>query len=330
MRALLAVDAGGTSTRAVVVGLDGVCRGFGTAGAGNPISSGPTHAAREVATATRRALASAGVERVDGPVVLAMAGSSADEGSGWIAAELAAAGAAGPIRIESDLLATYCAAAWEPDGYAVVAGTGAAAIRVRAGRQELVGDGLGWLLGDGGSGFWIGRRVVRAVAAQLDGRGPVTALTALLLADLGIRAGTSRAGGSRPDALQELVRSVYALRPIELARFSPLAFAAGDDAAAAGIRRAAGNALEEAVAAVRDPDVTGPLVGGGGVLAALAARCELPGGDGIRLVADGTAGAVVLALRAAGVGVDRATLEVVVGTLAERRIMSGGSAGYDR
>jgi N-acetylglucosamine kinase-like BadF-type ATPase len=315
MRTLLAVDAGGTSTRAVVVAVDGECRGFGTAGSGNPISSGPEYAAREVASAARVAIAGAGGGRVDGPVVLAMAGSSSDADTAWIAPELAAAGAGGPIRVESDLLATFCAGAWEADGYAMVAGTGAAAIRVRGGRQERVGDGLGWLLGDAGSGFWIGRRVVRAVSADLDGRGPATALTALLLEALGITSATTATHGGRPAALHGLVRAAYALRPIELARFAPLVFAAGGDATATRIRDEARSALRDAFAAVHDAEVRGPLVAGGGVLAALGAPDGLPGVEEVRTVADGTAGAVALALRADGVTVDRATFDRIHSSL---------------
>jgi len=309
MRTLLAVDAGGTSTRAVVVAADGACRGFGAAGSGNPISSGPEYAAHEVAAAARAAIASAGGAGVEGPVVLAMAGSSADAGTGWIAPALADAGASGAIRIESDLLATFCAGAWEADGYALVAGTGAAAIRVRGGRQERVGDGLGWLLGDAGSGFWIGRRIVRAVSADLDARGPATALTALLLDDLGITAPTTAEHGGRPAALHALVRAVYALRPIELARFAPLVFAAGDDSTAGRIRTEARAALRDALTAVHDPTVRGPLVAGGGVLAALGAPVGVRDVEEVRLVADGTVGAVVLALRADGVTVDRAMFD---------------------
>jgi len=316
MRTLLAVDAGGTSTRAVVVRASGECIGYGTAGSGNPISSGPAYAAGQVRAAVRTALAAASVAHVEGAVVLAMAGSSADADTGWIAPGLASVGAPGRVVVESDLLATFCAGAWEADGYAVVAGTGAAAIRVRAGRQERVGDGLGWLLGDAGSGFWIGRRVVRAVAAELDGRGPTTVLTPALLAALGItdavRAGDAR---GRPDALRALVHEIYALRPIELARFAPLVFGAGGDAVAAAIRDEARAALRTALDAVHDDDVHGPLVCGGGVLGSLGAPIGLPGVEEVREVADGAVGAVVLALRDDGVEVDRAVFERVRGSL---------------
>lgn len=52
MPTFLAVDAGGTSTRSVLVTADGACLGYGTAGGGNPISSGTERAASAVITAT--------------------------------------------------------------------------------------------------------------------------------------------------------------------------------------------------------------------------------------------------------------------------------------
>ena len=127
---------------------------------------------------------------------------------------------------------------------------------------------------------------------------------------------TTPRDGGRPAALQALVRAAYTLRPIELAQFAPLVFAAGGDATATRIRDEARSALRDAFAAVHDPQVRGPLVAGGGVLAALGAPDGLPGVDEVRTVADGTVGAVVLALRADGVAVDRATFGRIRSSLA--------------
>jgi glucosamine kinase len=314
MTDLLAVDAGGTSTRAIVLTPDGDCRGFGRAGSGNPISSGPDHAARELVAAVREALEQASSRGSDGVAVFAMAGAGSRVPMDSIAVQLGRVGVLGELRLESDLLATFCSGAWELDGYAVVAGTGAAAIRVEGGRQVAVADGLGWLLGDAGSGFGIGRRIVRAVAADLDRRGPTTSLTALLLAELGIASEGEPTGMGRPASLGLLVDAVYALRPIDLARFAPLVFMAGEDEVAAAIRDDARAALRTSLAAVRTAEVAGPVVGGGGVLGALG----LPGVD-LHPVVDGAVGAAVLALRANGIVVDRPMFERMRDSLAALR-----------
>jgi N-acetylglucosamine kinase-like BadF-type ATPase len=309
MDILLAVDAGGTSTRAVALSTDGLCVGYGRAGSGNPISSGTEHAAREVAAAARAALEGASVTSVARSTVLAMAGSRTYVSTDWITSALTAIGVRGSVVLESDLLATFCSGAWGSNGYAVVAGTGAAAIRVRDGRQDLSADGLGWLLGDDGSGFWIGNRVVRAAAAQLDGRGPATALTGLALAaaDIPADAGTEPGEDGRPEALRLLLDTVYGLRPIELARFAPLVFEAGDDPVAVQIIADARAALHTTLAAIDTAQVIGPVVCGGGVLGRLGMPIDgLAGATEVRQVPDGAVGAAVLALRDNGIAVDRA------------------------
>jgi N-acetylglucosamine kinase-like BadF-type ATPase len=308
---LVAVDAGGSSTRAVVLDASGRCLGVGTAGSGNPISAGPDSVVLAVGTAVGTSIAAAGVSPAD--VVggsVAMAGASGREHPG-ITAGLAAAGVGAPYVVESDLLAMYCAGTLEPDGYGLVAGTGAAAIRVRGGAVETSADGMGWLLGDEGSGYWIGHQVARAVVADLDGRGRPTALTPLLLDSLGV------------DAVLELVHLLYADRPVRLAGFAPLAFAAGDDPVAATIVEGASRALAHTLASVLAEDVDGPLVLGGSVLlhqASVAAYvADSSGARHVRTVADGLAGAASLALRHHGITVDPDVFDRIATTLANLR-----------
>src|SRR6266487_3126042 len=81
-------------------------------------------------------------------VVLAMAGAGRTSVAPEIRRRLAGIGLDAPLVFESDLLATYFSGTHRPDGYAVIAGTGAGAIRVEDGRQVAVADALGWLLGD--------------------------------------------------------------------------------------------------------------------------------------------------------------------------------------
>src|SRR5262249_7030290 len=226
---LVAVDAGGTSTRAVVVHPPGQCLGYAVAGSGNPTAVGPetAAAAESVLGALRRAEVPSTRIRL---VVLAMAGAGTTSVAAEIRRRLAGSGLDAPVVFESDLLATYFSGTHRPDGYAVIAGTGAGAVRVEDGRQVAGADALGWLLGDEGSGFWIGQRVVRAALADLDGRGPSTALTPLMLARLGVPA-PSDAGDREP--IMAVVRALYADPPVRLADYAGLGFE-GDGGGAAG------------------------------------------------------------------------------------------------
>jgi glucosamine kinase len=324
----LAVDAGGSSTRAVVLDPTGRCLGLGIAGSGNPRSSGPDRAALALAEAVRRATESAGVppSSITGAVV-AMAGSRSlgpDGADAVVGPALAGAGVRPEAVGESDILAMFHTGSWALDGYALVAGTGAAAIRVRGGRVDAVSDGMGWLLGDEGSGFWIGHHVVRAVVAALDDRGPATVLTERVLADLGIEA------SGRP-ALARLVDLVYDMRPVGVARFAPLAFAAGGDEVAAEIVRGASEALAHTLDTIVDDPAAGPLVLGGSILlhqpvvaSAVEHSFQRRAGGAVVRVADGTAGAAALALRHGGVAVDAAVFARIAGSLEALRTPTAG------
>ena len=323
---LVAVDAGGTRTRAVVVRPPGQCLGYAVAGSGNPIAVGPQGAAASVAESVTGALRRAEVPGTQiRLVVLAMAG--AGRGQASLAAEirgrLAGTGVDAPLVFESDLLATYFSGTHRPDGYAVIAGTGAGAIRVEDGRQVAVADALGWLLGDEGSGFWIGQRVVRAALADLDGRGPSTALTPLMLARLGVPA---PADAADREPIMAVVRALYAGPPVRLADFAGLVFEAGGDGTAGRILDDAAAALARTLGAVSSPAVRGPVVLGGGILGRgpevagrLAARLSARGAEEVHAVADGAAGVCVLALRRFGTDVGEAAFRQLAVSLAAVR-----------
>jgi glucosamine kinase len=328
---VLGIDVGGTSTRAVLVAADGRCLGYGATGAGNPTSSGTETASAAIVAAASAALERAGLAATSADVravVVAIAGGTAPS-SVSIAEALAATGVAGEVSFESDVLATYCSGSMAADGYVLIAGTGAVAGRIRDARLDALCDGVGWLLGDDGSGFWIGRRVVRSVAAALDGRGPATALTRMVLDALGIDDASERRHGGRLDSQRRLVEAVYRLRPVALSRFAQLAFAASadGDAPAQRIVDDAADALATTIAAVIDPEVAGPVVLGGSILAqqpaiaervVAAVRAAGVIGD-VSTVGDGTVGAAVLALRHAGAAVDPDVFDRIASSLAALR-----------
>ena len=294
----IAVDAGGTSTRAVAIDPAGNVLGYGRSGGGNPTSAGVPGAVAAIGAAVEGAVAGRPADEVEA-VVLAMAGERTDA----FFAELSALGL-GSVNLQPDLLAMFHSGTSRLEGYGVVAGTGSIAARVRDGALHRVVGGKGWLLGDAGSGFWIGHRVARAVVSALDEQGPATALTPLVLKGVGI---ADEPAGS---ALRRLVSALYARRPVQLADFAPLAFRVPDDAVARAILIEAADALADLLATVREPGLDGPVVLGGSVLARgfLAGPAELR--DRLRLPAevvpasDGVVGAAVLALHGAGIAVD--------------------------
>src|ERR1700753_667127 len=98
---LVAVDAGGTSTRAVVLRPPGRCLGYAVAGSGNPTAVGAQAAAASVAESVAGALRASGVPAARiRLVVLAMAGAGTTSVAGEIGGRLAGAGLDAPLVFE--------------------------------------------------------------------------------------------------------------------------------------------------------------------------------------------------------------------------------------
>ena len=85
---------------------------------------------------------------------------------------------AGQVLMAHDSVTSYLGALGDTRGVVVAAGTGVVTLAVGAHDVARV-DGWGNLLGDAGSGYWIGRAALEAVMREHDGRGPATALTAV-------------------------------------------------------------------------------------------------------------------------------------------------------
>lgn len=171
------------------------------------------------------------------------------------------------VQVVDDMVTAFAAGGTGGDGLLLLAGTGAAAVRFAGHRPVERSDGMGWLLGDAGSAVWIGREVLRAAAADLDRRGPSTALSAAVLGELGLPAPGEPGAG---DVRQAMIATVDPLAPAAWGRFAPLASdaAAAGDAAAERILDGAAEALLGTLDAVRDPGagVGGAVVVTGSVL----------------------------------------------------------------
>ncbi|WDV55216.1 BadF/BadG/BcrA/BcrD ATPase family protein [Streptomyces coeruleorubidus] len=183
---VIGLDAGGTRTRAVLATAEDGCPvGEGAAGPGNALTVPVPQLTEHLAEAVGRAVPESVRDRV-----VAVAGGfagatdAADDEPGRRNALAALTAAlrrlgidAGPPVIGSDIEAAFASAPGTPaDGLALVAGTGAVAMRITGRRGTATVDGDGWLLGDDGSGFWIGRAAVRAALRMADGRGAPTVL----------------------------------------------------------------------------------------------------------------------------------------------------------
>jgi glucosamine kinase len=250
-------DLGGTSTRILLVGTDGQEHGRGVTGGGNPTTD-PAGAAAALADALRTALVGVDPGRVQASV-LGVAGGSALRipavathfGGVWEEAGLRCDPGYVP-----DLEVAFASGTPEADGAVLVAGTGAAAGSLVDRRLTRTADGHGWLLGDDGSGFWLGREAVRATLRALEAGTSPGPLVDSVLRELD-------AAAERRDRQRDRVIQMVNSRPgVQLSALAPLVTAAhraGDPQALSIVERAAA-ALVATLGLIRDPAESTPIV----------------------------------------------------------------------
>lgn len=324
--ALLAIDVGGSTSRATMVDLAGNCLGQGRNRGGNPGSNPPAEAAAAIIAAAQAAAAQAGGPLDIKVALLAIAGPRNADVQRRLEDAFHTMGLTGPLVLDGDTNAMLPSVTAATEGYCVFAGTGSGAVRVRNGEIDGVVDAAGYLVGDLGSGFWLGHHAAIAVAAALEGRGPDTALTKTVLDVLDIPLTDDTAFDGRPAPLRMFIDAIYKMRPIELARFAPQVIANRDDPIAAALLAQAERYLLDDFRLVYDPGMPGPVVLGGSVAAHLAglpaAISDVIRAAGhepdIRLAGDPSVGAAVLALRHQGVMVDEAMLKHIAASMAAR------------
>jgi glucosamine kinase len=133
-----------------------------------------------------------------------------------------------PIAVTDDSEAALLGAFDGAPGIVVIAGTGSIACGSDSSGALVRIGGHGFLLGDDGGGYWIGRECLRAALSADDGSGPATALCGVVAQIYGAD-------------LRDAVRRVHA-EPTNRQLFTalvPLAAAVDDDVATDIFARAA-------------------------------------------------------------------------------------------
>jgi glucosamine kinase len=170
---LMAVDAGGTKTAACFA-RQASAHGFEVLGRGqtvgaNPLTIGVERAAEVICVAIELARREANLPaKVADRAVLSIAGAADPQIAAQLIEQLRAKYLASRIAIVSDVLPILAACSDDGAGVALIAGTGSVAVgRDAAGRIVRCG-GWGYLLGDDGSGYAIGRAAIRLALEDLE------------------------------------------------------------------------------------------------------------------------------------------------------------------
>ena len=239
---VLGIDAGGTKTVCLLADDQGAILAEARGGGANLQAHGELevekvlHHVMDTAIGTRDIRPAA--------ICLGIAGVDRPQDAEAVRGIMRRIGAKARTLVVNDALVALVAGTGASDvpGVVIIAGTGSIAYgRNAAGRAARAG-GWGYLLGDEGSGFWIGRRALSAIVRAADGRGPSTQLTDLVMNRLKL---------VRPS---DLIRETYYrdLRRTAIAGLAPLVQQARDagDAVASEILNQAAIELTAAASSV--------------------------------------------------------------------------------
>jgi glucosamine kinase len=259
---VVGVDGGGSKTRAVVADHRGteIVAVDGDASAVKPGRA--EESAAVIASVVRDALAAAGMPHVTPRVLcvgVAGVGRETERQQLWQA--LMGMELADEIVVHADATVALDDAFGDGPGILLVAGTGSIAYgRSPAGNFARCG-GWGSVIGDEGSGAWIGRRALSIVTAASDGREPETALSGAILT------------ATQTNETTELINWASTATPRDLASLAPavMSTAEGGDLRASALVTMAAEELALHVrtlarALFMDERASIPVALGGGLL----------------------------------------------------------------
>lgn len=211
--AVLGIDGGGSTIRAVVIRPDRSVLGSAEAATSvNPNGVGYEAAAQMIQDKMREAIVNAGrTPDQIAAVGIGIAGAEVGHAEDWLRGVVRGVCPQAHMALSSDQEIALVGAVGERRGVLILAGTGSIAYGVNtSGNTALVG-GWGYLLGDEGSGYWIGMQGLQAAVRALEGREPATTLVDALL--------TARDMTTRG----EIIHWVYPGPTVrDIARFAPV------------------------------------------------------------------------------------------------------------
>jgi N-acetylglucosamine kinase-like BadF-type ATPase len=266
----IGIDLGGSGTRAALVAADGsvLATGRGPTGLLGGAATRPAAGRRHLARALDAALAPIAARAGDQScvVVAGTRGLSVAGRRESLQLELKTRFPSAGVQVTNDALIGLWAGLAGKPGVAVVAGAGSIALARTAEGVEGRAGGWGYLMGDEGSGYWIGREAILSYLRSLEGREAAGILTQQLAATI------------KRTSVVDVLSWLYTGQDqvARLADLAPLVSGAAraGDVSAVSILDRAGRALAElAVVAARQVWADGlprgmTVVGVGGVWAA--------------------------------------------------------------
>jgi len=316
---LVGCEGGGTRTTCLIVENDGSVKGMGTGGPSNILVVGKDATSKSLSDAIKEATRGKGLGGNVSAFCVGAAGSGNPEGRKMMQEVLDSLHVSERnVIVHDGVIALMGATAGKP-GLVLISGTGSVCFGMNPRGEFGRASGWGYIIGDEGSGYDIARKAMIAALRAHDMRGEKTVLEEKLVAHLGL------------SSIEDLVGKVYAeaMPRDRVSALAPLVLEAAEegDAVAKGLLEYTGRELGvAAVAVARQLNMLGDqfeVATMGGVLdhfgeyvlAPLESTIHnsAPRAKLVRARFKPVVGAVIVAAKEAGVGVD----EEFLGNLAK-------------
>ena len=175
---VLGIDAGGTRTVCLLADERGAILSEAVGGPANLQAAGELEVEKVLHAVMQQSLQE---RQLPAAICLGMAGVDRAQDVDVVRGIMQRIGSKARVLIVNDALIALVAGIGDAPGVVIVAGTGSIAYGRNGGNESARAGGWGHVLGDEGSGYWVGRLALRAVLRQAEGRGRPTRLTSRLL-----------------------------------------------------------------------------------------------------------------------------------------------------
>jgi glucosamine kinase len=199
---VLGIDAGGTKTVCQLADGSGRLISEARGGGANLQASGELHVEKTLHDLMEQCIGDRA--RVPAAICLGMAGVDRPDDAAVVRGIMKRIGYKARVLVVNDALVALEAGAPGSPGVVIISGTGSIAYGRNAAGQAARAGGWGYVLGDEGSGYWIGLHALKTFTAESDGtQQRPSSLTPRVRAELGLNraddllAWTYHSGGTR-------------------------------------------------------------------------------------------------------------------------------------
>jgi N-acetylglucosamine kinase-like BadF-type ATPase len=221
MKYVIGVEGGGTKTNAALADENGIIKYRSTSGPSNFLIVGLEKACENIISGLEKCISDSGIPKSDIPVImlgLTGAGRALDQNNmknafkeyssknGYLFND---------ILVDSDARISLEAAFPNKPGMIIIAGTGSIMFGKDGDGNLFRVGGWGRILGDEGSGLYIGKKGLMAVVRQIDGRGEITLISEII------------SNKHNLNSLETIVKAVYTDN-FDIASLAPSVFEAAE------------------------------------------------------------------------------------------------------